>query len=49
MHLLCFGCINNCNSDAVNMEYSGEKLTGFSDFLKHYKLKLYKPKELVTL
>ncbi len=47
--VLCFGCINNCKSKAVNMEYSGEKMISFAEFMKKYKLKLYMPEELSTI
>jgi len=32
--LACFGCLNNCPADAVVMEYRGERLCGFPEYLK---------------
>ena len=45
---LCFGCINNCEYQAVNMEYNDEKLMGFYEFLKINHLKFQLPVELKT-
>lgn len=46
--VLCCGCINNCEYQAVNMEYSKEKLIGFKEFLKRNTLKFELPSELST-
>jgi ferredoxin/flavodoxin len=46
--VLCCGCINNCEYQAVNMEYSKEKIIGFKDFLKKNNLKFELPVELKT-
>ncbi len=46
--VLCCGCINNCEYQAVNMEYSKEKIIGFKDFLKKNNLKFERPVELRT-
>jgi len=45
---LCFGCINNCEYQAVNMEYNNEKLIGFYEFLERNNLKFELPVELKT-
>ncbi len=44
--VLCFGCINNCEFQAVNMEYNNEKLMGFYEFLERNNLKFELPVEL---
>jgi ferredoxin/flavodoxin len=44
--VLCFGCINNCDYQAVNMEYDKEKVIGFNDFLEKNSLKFELPVEL---
>ena len=44
--VLCFGCLNNCEYQAVNMEYGGEKLIGFHDFQKKNNLNFILPAEL---
>jgi ferredoxin/flavodoxin len=44
--VLCCGCINNCEYQAVNMEYSKDKIIGFKDFLKKNNLKFELPVEL---
>jgi ferredoxin/flavodoxin len=41
--VLCFGCINNCPAQAVHMEYNGEKVIGYHDFLKLKNLKIAEP------
>mgnify|MGYP000975211996 CR=1 FL=1 len=46
--VLCFGCINNCDYQAVNMEYDKEKVMGFNDFLEKNNLKFELPVELKT-
>jgi len=44
--VLCFGCINNCPAQAVHMEYSGEKVIGYRDFMKMHNLIIKEPEEL---
>lgn len=44
--VLCFGCLNNCPAQAVYMEYDGEALIGYKDFLKLKNLKITMPVEL---
>ena len=44
--VLCFGCINNCEYQAVNMEYNNEKVMGFHEFLEKNNLKFELPIEL---
>lgn len=44
--VLCFGCLNNCPAQAMYMEYDGEPLIGYRDFLKQKGLKVTLPKEL---
>jgi ferredoxin len=44
--VLCFGCINNCPAQAVYMEYSGEQVIGYRDFMKKKKLIIKEPGEL---
>ncbi|OPY85053.1 MAG: Ferredoxin-2 [Smithella sp. PtaU1.Bin162] len=46
--LACFGCLNNCPADAVVMEYRGERLYGFPEYLKRNKIKIMEPVELKT-
>ena len=46
--VLCFGCINNCEYEAVNMEYNHEKLIGFHAFLEMNHLTFELPDELNT-
>jgi ferredoxin/flavodoxin len=46
--VLCFGCINNCEYQAVNMEYDKEKIMSFKEFLKKNNLKFELPVELKT-
>ena len=46
--VLCFGCINNCEYQAVNMEYNKEKLMGFHEYLEKNNLKFELPVELKT-
>jgi ferredoxin len=45
---MCFGCINNCEYQAVNMEYNKKKLIGFHEYLKKNNLKFDLPVELKT-
>jgi len=44
--VLCFGCINNCPVQAVVMEYKGERVYGFNEFLKRNNIVIKEPKEL---
>ncbi len=44
--VLCFGCINNCPAQAVHMEYSGERVIGYRDFMKMKNLSVKEPEEL---
>jgi ferredoxin/flavodoxin len=46
--LACFGCLNNCPADAVVMEYRGERLYGFPEYLKRNKITIMEPAELNT-
>ena len=46
--LACFGCLNNCPADAVIMEYRGERLYGFPEYLKRNKITIMEPPELST-
>ena len=46
--VLCFGCINNCEYQAVNMEYNKEKVLGFKEYLEKNNLKFELPVELKT-
>jgi ferredoxin/flavodoxin len=46
--LACFGCLNNCPADAVVMEYRGERLYGFPEYLKRNKITLMEPPEFKT-
>jgi ferredoxin/flavodoxin len=46
--LACFGCLNNCPADAVVMEYGGERLYGFPEYLKRNKITILEPTELST-
>jgi len=43
--VLCFGCINNCPAGAVYMEYAGEKVMGYQEFIKQKKIKIIEPDE----
>jgi ferredoxin/flavodoxin len=43
--VLCFGCINNCPVQAVLMEYGGDKVFGYNEFLKRYDIKVMEPEE----
>ncbi len=36
--VLCLGCVNNCDYQAVTMEYSDKRVVGFNDYLKNNKL-----------
>ena len=44
--VLCFGCINNCPAEAVHMEYNGEKVFGYNEFVKRKNLKIIEPEEM---
>ena len=46
--LACFGCLNNCPADAVVMEYRGERLYGFPEYLKRNKITIIEPPEFST-
>jgi ferredoxin/flavodoxin len=46
--LACFGCLNNCPADAVVMEYRGERLYGFPEYLKRNKITIMEPPEFST-
>jgi Fe-S-cluster-containing hydrogenase component 2 len=46
--LACFGCLNNCPADAVVMEYRGERLYGFPEYLKRNKITIMEPPEFKT-
>ena len=40
---LCCGCINNCSAGAVKMEYNGEQVIGYHDFMKLKHLNIIEP------
>ncbi len=44
--VLCFGCINNCPAEAIVMEYKGDRLYGFKEFLKRNNIVIKEPREL---
>ncbi len=44
--VLCFGCINNCPVQAVHMEYGGERVIGYREFMKMKSLRVEEPEEL---
>lgn len=46
--LACFGCLNNCPADAVVMEYRGQRLYGFPEYLRRNKITIMEPVELST-
>ncbi len=46
--LACFGCLNNCPASAVVMEYRGERLYGFPEYLRRNKIVILEPPELKT-
>ena len=46
--LACFGCLNNCPADAVVMEYRGERLYGFREYLKRNNITIMEPPEFST-
>lgn len=46
--LACFGCLNNCPADAVVMEYAGQRLYGFFEYLKRNKITIMEPPEFNT-
>lgn len=46
--VLCFGCINNCPAQAVHMEYRGERVIGYRDFMKGKNLIITEPEELTV-
>lgn len=43
---LCFGCINNCPVQAVTMNYNGERVFGYPEFMKRKKLSIIEPEEV---
>ena len=43
--VLCFACINNCPAGAVHMEYNGENIIGYHEFMKQKQLKITEPDE----
>ncbi len=46
--LACFGCLNNCPADAVVMEYRGERLYGFREYLRRNNITIMEPEEFKT-
>jgi len=46
--LACFGCLNNCPADAVVMEYRGQRLYGFFEYLKRNNITIMEPEEFKT-
>lgn len=45
--LACFGCLNNCPAGAVIIEYRGERLYGFPEYLRRKGLKIAEPPEFL--
>jgi ferredoxin/flavodoxin len=43
--LACFGCLNNCPTGAVIIEYRGERLYGFLEYLRRKNLTIAEPRE----
>ncbi|HOG12469.1 MAG: EFR1 family ferrodoxin [Smithellaceae bacterium] len=43
--IACFGCLNNCPADAVVVEYRGNRLYGFPEYLKRRKITILEPPE----
>ncbi len=43
--LACFGCLNNCPANAVIIEYRGERLYGFLEYLRRKRLTIAEPPE----
>jgi ferredoxin/flavodoxin len=46
--LACFGCLNNCPANAIVMEYVGERLYGFPEYLKRKNITIMEPPEFST-
>lgn len=46
--LACFGCLNNCPAGAIIMEYRGQRLYGFPEYLKRNKITIQEPSEFAT-
>ncbi|MDD5170120.1 MAG: 4Fe-4S binding protein [Syntrophales bacterium] len=46
--LACFGCLNNCPAGAVVMEYRGERLYGFPEYLRRNRITIMEPPEFQT-
>lgn len=46
--LACFGCLNNCPAGAVVMEYRGQRLYGFFEYLKRNNITIMEPEEFKT-
>ncbi|MFC1668749.1 EFR1 family ferrodoxin [Spirochaetota bacterium] len=43
---VCFGCVNLCPENAHDMVFMGDRVYGFKEFLKKYKIKIQEPGEL---
>lgn len=43
--LACFGCLNNCPAGAVIIEYRGERLYGFPEYIRRKNLTIAEPPE----
>ena len=46
--LACFGCLNNYPADAIVMEYRGQRLYGFPEYLKRNNITIMEPPEFKT-
>lgn len=44
--IACLGCVNNCPADAVEMKFMGNKVYGFSEFLKRNGVVIKEPAEM---
>ena len=45
--ILCFGCLNNCTSNAVHIIHRGQKIYGFTQFLRKNRIQIKEPRELL--
>lgn len=46
--VLCCGCVNNCPAGAVHMEYGGERVIGYREFMEWKQLTITEPEELAA-
>jgi len=44
--IACMGCINNCPVQAIEMEYMGNRVYGFFEFMKREKIAIGEPEEV---